>query len=50
MYAVMALIGFMLLTWAAAVWASFKDEFQPRSNEFQPRSKVKAPRRRLKSV
>lgn len=32
MYAVMALIGLMLLTWAAAVWASYRDE-APRDHE-----------------
>jgi hypothetical protein len=26
MYAVGALIGLMLLTWGAAIWASFRDE------------------------
>jgi hypothetical protein len=49
MYAIMALIGFMLLTWAAAVWASYQDTLESQ-DEVQPRSKVKAPRRRLKAV
>ena len=26
MYAVIALIGLMLLTWAVAVWASYREE------------------------
>ncbi|WP_447972916.1 hypothetical protein [Nitrospira sp. Kam-Ns4a] len=26
MYAVMTLLGLMLLTWAAAIWATFMDE------------------------
>lgn len=32
MYAMMALIGLMLLTWAVAVWASYRDE-APRDHE-----------------
>ena len=32
MYAVIALIGLMLLTWAAAVWASYREE-EPEEQE-----------------
>jgi hypothetical protein len=41
MYAVGALIGLMLLTWGAAIWASFADE---------PGKEARASRPRLKRV
>lgn len=39
MYAVIALIGLMLLTWGAAVWASFAEE--PNGVEHGARSRLR---------
>jgi hypothetical protein len=38
MYAVIALVGLMLLTWAVAVWASYDSEMPGEREESKERS------------
>jgi hypothetical protein len=40
MYPVMALVGLMLFTWAAAVWASWQEE-QPQAREHSHEHQLK---------
>ncbi len=41
MYAVMALLGIMLLTWGVAVWASFEGDIAERHDQTTERPELR---------